>query len=547
MSNNEAKLPHDHPVVQMKNIEKRFGSVVANDGVDFDLWVGEIHVLLGENGAGKTTLANILFGHLRPDSGTVRVRHEDVSFDSPRDALDRGIGMVHQHFSLVPVFSVAENVMLGSQSRSASSLRPDALEDEVRHRAAEVGMSIDPARKVSTLPVDLQQRVEILKVLFRGARILILDEPTSLLGPAEIENLFGILRGLRSKGHSILLVTHKLAEVMQIADRVTVLRQGRKVHLAEKGSFDEASLARAMTGRDLPDLPNRRDFIGRSDSPLLDVRGLAAGGRGSQQSLSRLDLSLYAGEILAVAGVEGNGQRELVEILSGLKQPEAGSVLLNGRDVTSLPPSSLRSAGLGIIPEDRHGWGLAPSMSLAENLALSDIPAGRLSRRGLVLRRLVQERARKLLEEFDVRPSDPRASALSLSGGNQQKLVLARELAARPTVLLADNPTWGLDVGAIQYVHMRLLEMRERGCGVLLVSLDLDEIFKLGDRVMVLFRGRPMLEAPVGDVTVEDIGVAMAGTQIRGDGTDPAHGTDELVAGLGGSDHVNLDERSRDE
>ncbi len=496
-------------VVELRGISKTYGETRANVDIDFDLRAGEIHVLLGENGAGKTTLMNVMFGHVLADVGTIHVRGSEVDINSPHDALELGIGMVHQHFSLVPTFSVAENIALGSRPATNLRLRRSVIGTETRELAERFGMPIDPHIEVQDLPVDLQQRVEILKVLFRGATILILDEPTSLLGPRQIQNLLAILRDLRDRGCSIVLVTHKLGEVMEVADRVTVLRGGRKVTTSERGDFDERSLTRSMTGHEIVAVESDHAPF-TDDFPLLEVRQLTAPGEGSDH-LNDMSFVVRPGEILGVAGVEGNGQRTLVNSVCGLGELESGSVHIAGEEVTGASTSALRTAGLAVIPEDRHVWGLILDMTLAENIAMSDIPAGAYNKRGVLDWRSVRRKARKLLEEYDVRPPDPDLLASSLSGGNQQKVVLARELSREPKVLVADNPTWGLDVGAIDYVHRRLLEVKGSDAAVLLLSMDLEELIKLSDRLIVLFRGRIVLERPVSGLDMDELALAMAG------------------------------------
>jgi len=502
------------PFVVMSGISKRFGTVVANDSIDFDVAAGEIHVLLGENGAGKTTLMNVLFGHISPDTGAIRINGENVSIRSPADALDHGIGMVHQHFTLVPSFTVAQNVVMGIEPVTNLVLNNAEVERLVQRRAQELNVEVDPAALVRDLPVDLQQRVEILKALYRGASVLIMDEPTALLGPAQIENLHKILGDLRASGHSIILVTHKLVEVMEIADRVTVLRRAKKVMQLARGGFDEGSLATAMTGHGLEDLPNRSRPEVSTERTLLEISGLVMRREGAEQEriLDNLSFAVYPGEILGVAGVEGNGQRQLVEAITGIRPVESGQIFLGPTEVTWLAPGVRRELGLGVVPEDRQGLGLVLDMTLAENLVLSDVPAGKFDRRGFVRWRAIRERARAVLEEYDVRPPDPATKASSLSGGNQQKVVLAREMSRQPKVLVADNPTWGLDVGAIDYVHRKLLELREGGGSVLLISLDLDELFSVADRVLVLYRGRKMLEAPAREIEPHVLALAMAGS-----------------------------------
>ena len=503
------------PAVRMTGITKAYGPTVANAGVDFELVSGEIHVLLGENGAGKTTLMGILFGMVIPDAGEVQLGDEPVSFSSPQDALERGIGMVHQHFMLVQDFTVAENVVLGSVSPFDLMFRRSEIERTVAEAAQRFDMELDVGARIRDLPIDTRQRVEILKLLYRGATILILDEPTSSLGPAQIESLFSGLKQLRDSGHSVVMVTHKLSEVMQLADRVTVLKAGRNATTVSKGEFDERSLARAMTGHDLPELPPPVPAA-MDREPLLSVRNLVVHAGARLHAVHGISFDLHPGEILGVAGVEGNGQRELLDALAGVREVEAGSIEVGGRDVTGASPRELRAAGLSVIHEDRHGWGLVLDMSLADNLGLADVATGAASSRGFVRRRRLKGRAKELLQEYDIRPADPDALALSLSGGNQQKVVLARELASDPSVLIAANPASGLDVGAADYVHRRLLDVAGEDRAVLLISHDLDELLTLSDRIVVLHRGKILYEAPVRELSMDVLAMAMAGRAPEG-------------------------------
>lgn len=499
------------PVIELHGISKSFGETQANRNVDFELMAGEIHVLLGENGAGKTTLMNILFGHLQPDAGSILFNGAVTQIKAPADAIELGIGMVHQHFSLVPSFTVGENVMLGVGKISDISINSKHIEEAVTARAEELHMPIDAGVTVLDLPVDLQQRVEIIKAMYRGAQVLIMDEPTSLLGPTQVANLLEVLASLRGSGHSIILVTHKLAEVMEIADRVTVLRRGENVTSLQRGDFDERTLARAMTGQERERLPERATVDAASESALSIVDLVVRSSHGHGLAVEGLSLEVMPGEILGIAGVEGNGQRELVDALIGLADPQSGNVRVGGIDVTDATPATRRSAGLGAIPEDRHELGLVLDMTLAENLAISELASGGYRTRGVIDWGAIHADAVRLLNEYDVRPPDPRATAGTLSGGNQQKVVLARELARSPKILIADNPTWGLDVGAIDYVHRKLLEMRDSGGAILLLTLDLEELFKLADRVLVIYRGRAMLESPTTTLDSDDLALAMAG------------------------------------
>ena len=517
----EAARAASTPPVRMIGVSKAYGEIVANDRVDFELEPGEIHVLLGENGAGKTTLMGMLFGLVIPDAGEIRVGGERAEFESPHDALARGIGMVHQHFMLVQDFTVAENVVLGSVSPLDLILRRAEIERSVADEAERFGISLDPSARIRSLPIDTQQRVEILKLLYRGARVLILDEPTSSLGPAQIDALFAELTDLRDAGHSVVMVTHKLGEVMQLADRVTVLKGGRTVTTVRKGDFDEGTLAQAMTGREIPKL-KARSGGGVDGETVLRVRDLVIHAGTRLHAVHGVSFDLHAGEVLGVAGVEGNGQRELLDALAGVVEIEAGSVEVEGQDVTGASPRDLLEAGVSVIHEDRQGWGLVLDMSLAENLSLSDVATGEATKGGFLRRRRIKASARTLLEEYDVRPANPDALARSLSGGNQQKVVLARELGRDPRVLIAANPASGLDVGAADYVHRKVLDVRGQGRAVLLISHDLDELLQLSDRIIALYRGKVLYEAPVHEVTMDDLAGAMAGRTPSGpDGADP--------------------------
>ena len=500
----------DDPAVRMLGVTKRFGTLTACDRIDFELRRGEIHVVLGENGAGKTTLMSMLYGLLRPDDGQIMVGGDPVEFRSPRAALAAGIGMVHQHFMLIPDFTVAENVVLGSRSPWRLRFSPRAAEREVAEVAERAGFDVDPAAIMRDLPVETQQRVEILKLLHRGARILVLDEPTASLGPAGIERLFSSLRGLARTGHSAVLITHKLGEVTEIADRVTVIRKGRLEGVFTRGSYDERSLAEAMTGRDIPDLPAREG--GPGDEVVLRVRGLTVKDGHGVRRVDGVDLDVRAGEIVGVAGVEGNGQRELTEALAGIAGIDEGTVTYDGQDLTGASPNRLHEARVSVIPEDRLHWGLVADLTLAENLALAEVAGGRLRRRGLLDLRGMNARAGELLTQFGVTPPDPKARADALSGGNQQKVVIARELARAPRVLIAAQPTRGLDVGAIEYVHRQLTALRDTGAAILLVTTELDELLALSDRVAVIYRGRFIYEAPVDAVTTDELALALAGT-----------------------------------
>jgi len=473
---------------------------------------GEVHALLGENGAGKSTLMNVLYGLYQPDEGEIVLRGERVQINSPREAIGMRIGMVHQHFMLIPVMSVAENVVLASEPRRGALLDRDAAERRVRELSDRFGLVVDPRAYVEDIGVGQQQRVEILRVLHRGADVLILDEPTAVLTAQETTELFKVLRALTAQGVSVIFISHKLREVLDIADRVTVLRRGRKVGTVDTEGATEASLAKLMVGREV--LFRVEKEVAAAGEPLLEVEDLEVDDDRGLPAVRGLSLRVRAGEIVGVAGVDGNGQSELVEAITGLRAPRGGQIRLAGTDITGRGVRGALAAGVGHIAEDRHRRGLVLNFSLAENLALREYRRPPLSRFGLLSPRRMQQQARPLLEQYDVRGGQPQTMAGSLSGGNQQKVVIARELAEEPQVTVAAQPTRGLDVGAIEFVHKRLLEQRDAGRGVLLVSLELDEIRSLSDRVLVIYEGRIVAELGP-DATDEELGVAMLGGKVK--------------------------------
>ena len=491
---------------------KRFGALVANDNVDFDLRRGEVHALLGENGAGKSTLMNVLYGLYQPDEGEIRLRGEPVRIGSPREAIGMRIGMVHQHFMLIPVMTVAENVVLASEPRKGALLDVAAAEERVRDLSERFGLRVDPRARVEDIGVGQQQRVEILRVLHRGADVLILDEPTAVLTAQETAELFKVLRTLTAEGVSVIFITHKLREVLEIADRVTVLRRGVKVGTVDTEGATEASLAKLMVGRDV--LFRLDKDAPRAGEPLLEVSDLEVDDDRGLPAVQGLSLQVRGGEIVGVAGVDGNGQSELIDAITGLRVPRGGQIRVAGRDITGAGVRGALAAGIGHIAEDRHRRGLVLDFSLAENLALREYRRPPISRFGLLSPKRMVRQARPLLQEYDVRGGQPDTTASSLSGGNQQKVVIARELAEEPKVTIAAQPTRGLDVGAIEFVHKRLLEQRDAGRGVLLVSLELEEIRSLADRVLVIYEGRIVAEVSP-DATDEEIGVAMLGGKVR--------------------------------
>jgi general nucleoside transport system ATP-binding protein len=501
-------MSSDPPALELRGIVKRFGALAANEGVDFELRRGEIHALLGENGAGKSTLMNVVYGMIAPDEGELLVNGERVRIASPRDATRAGIGMVFQHFMLIPVMTVAENFVLGDEPRRGLALDARAAAARVRELGERYGLRVDPHAKVADITVGQQQRVEILRALDRGARVLVLDEPTSVLTAQEVETLFAVLRRLREQGSSIVFISHKLREVRELADRVTVLRRGRNVGTVQARDVDEAQLAKLMVGREV--LLRVEKAPATPAKPLLEVRDLVVEDDRGLRAVDGLSLSVRAGEIVAVAGVDGNGQSELIDAIVGLRAPLAGRVAIDGEDLTGRDPRALAARGLAHIAEDRHRRGLVLDFTLGENIALRDYWRG--ARLGLMARRRQRARAERLLAEYDVRGGAAGTRARALSGGNQQKVVVARELASAPRVLVAAQPTRGLDVGAIEFVHRRLIAARDAGLAVLLVSLELEEVRALADRILVIYEGAIVGELSL-DASDEQLGLLMSGSK----------------------------------
>jgi ABC-type uncharacterized transport system ATPase subunit len=497
------------PLLELRGISKRFPGVLANDDVDFDLRHGEVHALLGENGAGKSTLMNILYGLYTPDEGQIRLHDREIDVGSTKASIEHGIGMVHQHFMLIPVMTVAENIVLATEPRRAGVLLDyAAARRRVRDLSDRYGLAVDPDARVESITVGQQQRVEILKALYRGAEILILDEPTAVLTPQESKELFEIIRSLQEQGKSIVFISHKLNEVLEIADRITTLRRGKVVATVPVEGATEEGLARMMVGREvLLRVDKRPATLGE---PLLVVENLTVVDDRGLEAVRDVSFQVQGGEILGLAGVDANGQSELIDAITGLRQVKSGRITVDGHDVTDVNARKALDTGIGHIPEDRHRRGLVLPFTLAENLALHEYRHEPNSTRGFLSLATITERARRLLKEFDVRGGDPETPAYALSGGNQQKVVLAREIDGAPKVLVAAQPTRGLDVGAIEFVHRRLVEQRDAGRAVFLISLELEEILSLSDRILVIYEGRIAGEfSPTA--TEEEIGLAMTG------------------------------------
>jgi ABC-type uncharacterized transport system ATPase subunit len=496
------------PLVELLGIVKEFPGVRANDGVDFELRPGEVHALLGENGAGKTTLMNVLTGLVHPDAGAIRIRGEPAELRSPRDAIEHGIGMVHQHFRLVDRFTAAENVTLGWHSPKVL-IRPRQLERDIARLSKEYRMHVDPGRPVWQISVGEQQRVEILKNLYRGASVLILDEPTAVLTPQESVQLFEGLREMAGEARGIVFITHKLEEVMSVADRVTVLRRGRNVATVEKKETTEAELARLMIGRDLP--RPAAPTLRAPGAPVLRLEAVEADDERGLPALAGVDLEVLEGEILGIAGVAGNGQRALAEVVVGLRKMRAGRVLFEGSDVSGWGVRRRIEAGIGYCAEDRLRFGVAPTLSVRENLIAKSYGQPPVGGRFLLDRRGARRHAEALAARFDIRVADLDAPVSSLSGGNLQKVVLAREISADPRLLVAAQPTRGLDLGAAEATRRLLIQQRDAGRAVLLISEDLDELIRLSDRIAVIYEGRITGTFLAHRADEEEIGLLMAG------------------------------------
>lgn len=500
----------EDPLLEMRGVTKLFPGVVANDNVNLIINRGEVHALLGENGAGKSTLMNILTGLYRPDKGEIIYKGKNITLKSPRDAVQLGIGMVHQHFRLVYPHTVTENVILGLKNKGMLLNLPK-LHREVAGFSAGYGLKVDPSARVWQLSVGERQRVEIIKLLYRGAEILILDEPTAVLTPQEVDELFSTLKRMAAGGKAVIVITHKLNEVMEVADRITVLRGGKSVASMLKHSTCKQALTKLMVGRVVEPESNKSSIS--SATKVLEMDKINAFNDKGVRALCDLSLSIHAGEILGIAGVAGNGQRELAEIIAGLRTVLSGSFKINGKDVTNYSPGKMIEAGVALIPEDRLGVGLVPNLNLIQNLILKNFRSKEYSKRGFLNHRRVQEAANQIVKDFNIKTAGIYRPVKLMSGGNQQKLLLAREISERPELIIASYPVRGLDIGATETVHKILLKQKQQGTAILLISEDLDEIIYLSDRIAVMFEGKMMGIVDSCQANYEEIGLMMLGVK----------------------------------
>jgi general nucleoside transport system ATP-binding protein len=498
-------------VIEMLNIRKVFGNFVANDNITLQLKKGEIHALLGENGAGKSTLMNVLFGLYQPDGGEIRVKGQTVQIANPNVANELGIGMVHQHFMLVDTFTVTENIILGSEPTKGGKIDIKRAEQEVRELSERYGLAVDPTAKIADISVGMQQRVEILKTLYRGADILIFDEPTAVLTPQEIQELIQIMKALVKEGKSIILITHKLKEIMEVCDRVTVIRRGKGIGTLNVADTNPNELAALMVGREVHFKTDKQEA--KPGKEVLEIKDLVVKDARGVTVVNHLDLTVRAGEIVGIAGVDGNGQSELIEAITGLIKAESGSIKLNGKEIMNLPPRKITEAGVGHIPQDRHKHGLVLDFPIGENMVLQTYYKEPYSKNGILNFKNIYDKARQLIQEFDVRTPDEYTKARALSGGNQQKAIIGREVDRNPDLLIAAQPTRGLDVGAIEFIHKRLIEQRDQGKAVLLVSFELDEIMNVSDRIAVIYEGKIVAVVDPKETTEQELGLLMAGSK----------------------------------
>lgn len=497
--------------IRLENIVKRFPGVMANDHVSLAIKKGEVHALLGENGAGKTTLMNVLYGLLRPDSGQIYLNEEAIEISSPKEAIEHGIGMVHQHFMLIPVFSVTENVILGEGMPREPLLDIQQAEQRVKEISHTYGLDVDPKSKIWHLSVGTQQRVEIIKALYRNAKILILDEPTAVLTPSEVEILFKVLRKLVNEGLTVIFISHKLQEVMEISDRITIMRNGQVVNTVKTDETNQSDLARMMVGREVF-LQFDKEKI-EAGEKVLEVKEVSALSDRGVPALRNISLDVRCGEIVGIAGVDGNGQSELADVIMGLRKIDHGSVLIKGKTVKENNTREIIKQGVSCIPFDRHVEGLVKVFPLSEVLLLKEWDNPPFTRHFLFDFKAIRSFGERMIREYDIRAPGINVKTGNLSGGNQQKVVLARELSREPDLIIAGQPTRGLDVGATEYVRQRLLAERARGAGILLISTELEEILSISDRLLVIYEGQIMGEIPTANADIHEIGLMMAGAK----------------------------------
>ncbi len=510
--------------LEVRNITKRFPGVLANDQVSLKLRKGEIHTLLGENGAGKSTLMNVIYGLYRQDEGEIFIDGESVEINNPHDAIARGIGMVHQHFMLVPVFTVVENMILGHEVTKGPSLDLRGARRQIRQLSQDYGLEVDPDAVIEDIPVGVQQRVEILKALYRDAKILVLDEPTAVLTPQEVDDLFRIMRQLTARGVSIIFISHKLKEVLAISDSITVMRRGQVVGTTTPAETDEHGLAAMMVGREV--ILSIDKAPANPGEVVLDVQGLNVRDERGVEVIRNVSFQVRSGEILGVAGVQGNGQTELVETLTGLRGKDSGSITLSNQDVPSLNPRALIERGLGHVPEDRHKHGLVLPYSIADNEVLCTYYQSPFAQGLQRNEKAILSNAQKLIKQFDIRAPNAIVSASTLSGGNQQKAIVAREFSRPIRLLVVNQPTRGLDVGSIEYIHQQIVEIRDQGAAVLLISAELDEILSLSDRIAVMFHGEIVAVREASEASRSELGLLMAGSEM-----ETARAEKEIAAG----------------
>lgn len=498
-------------VIEMLNIRKEFPGIVANDNITVQVKKGEIHALLGENGAGKSTLMNVLFGLYQPEKGEIRVKGKKVNITNPNIANDLGIGMVHQHFMLIDTFTVTQNIILGSEPTAKGKIDLKRAEKEVQELSDRYGLKVDPKAKIADISVGMQQRVEILKTLYRGAEVLIFDEPTAVLTPQEIEELMEIMKSLIAEGKSIILITHKLKEIMQACDRCTVIRKGKGIGTVNVADTTVKELASLMVGREVNFKTDKKPA--EPKETVLKVENLVVKDSRKVNMVKGLDLEVRAGEIVGVAGIDGNGQTELIEAITGLIKSESGSIKLNNKDITNLSPRKVTESGVGHIPQDRHKFGLVLDYPIGENIVLQTYYKKPYSKYKVLSYKEIYDKAAKLIAEYDVRTPSVYTKARALSGGNQQKAIIGREVDRSPDLLIAAQPTRGLDVGAIEFIHKKLVQERDKGKAVLLLSFELDEILDVSDRIVVMFDGKIIATVKPEETNEQELGLLMAGSK----------------------------------